>query len=113
MGEIYTKCSRTYCWLGCDLTALGDPFEFFRVMAHEGVQNSFTSEDLERPAIIFSSEWWTRIWTYQEAALPTTIQLVWGHYQLTWAVLLRSLEQYFSGLRARPSDQLGELNMGD
>lgn len=99
MRTIYSQCTKVLIWLGeirGDVPSSGveSVFEYFTSLqdSYNPVLPELTQsqERLEafRKALdsLHPSQcaWWTRIWTVQEAVLPSSADLVWGHTVRPW-----------------------------
>ncbi|KAG6358198.1 hypothetical protein INS49_014082 [Diaporthe citri] len=110
LGEIYSRCSTVYLWLGApessdDVYAESrpDPFAVLRQLASnchlselpgfEGGQGSgpitFQEDDAclaawEAFFLIATSPWFQRSWTVQETVLPRTAIAVVGHWRMSY-----------------------------
>lgn len=92
MGDIYSKASQVLVWLGS-----GSENEFKAIDMIEryaadselhwaAEENTFSFIHL---FIFLNNEWWSRIWTVQEAVLARRIIYQCGHRQLPHSVMLR------------------------
>lgn len=109
MGEIYSRCSTVYIWLGASLSPYSiicNPFRFiqhfadnkhysdvFKFLRTESGSISFQADDdftalWESFLLIAKSPWWTRIWTIQEAFLPGNSALCFGNWRSTFDTLI-------------------------
>lgn len=118
MRKIYTLCSRCLAWLGeikedLPLEDARAGFEIFEFLA-SAMQSKDAGEvplppawiddptAIERgtkalkPLLKRNNMWWNRIWTVQEAALPTHFSFVWGPLTLPWHVMKQAILMYQS-----------------
>ncbi|KAG4034683.1 hypothetical protein MFRU_002g00390 [Monilinia fructicola] len=109
MGEIYSKCSFVYIWLGAPSShdsIRGDPFQFIQHFSdnkhyHDLAgyyetspeQVAFTHNEefhdlWERFLQVVNSSWFTRAWTVQEVILPRESILCFGDWRSTFDTLI-------------------------
>ncbi|KAH7355494.1 heterokaryon incompatibility protein-domain-containing protein [Pyrenochaeta sp. MPI-SDFR-AT-0127] len=104
MRDIYRQCLRCIIWLGEISESLSNfsthdaeaVFEFLRTVAvaenspiHELptlFQDTIDGENARKAFSAFAmygNSWWTRIWTVQEAIIPMSADLIWGHLSIS------------------------------
>ncbi|KAH8759828.1 heterokaryon incompatibility protein-domain-containing protein [Diaporthe sp. PMI_573] len=101
MGRIYSQCSQCNVWMGplgetssldashaIDTVAwiagdMADPPAFLDDLS----QRRRAAEALN---VLVTNPWWTRIWTVQEAILPSRCFVYWGPCKLPWDQLERA-----------------------
>ncbi|KAF7910709.1 uncharacterized protein EAF01_002219 [Botrytis porri] len=102
LGEIYSRCSLVYRWLGAPpnhIPTTGDPFQWFQHFSdnkqhHEMAgyhkansvrirfeENSEFNDLWDRFLLIANSTWFTRVWTVQEAVLSPDHVLCYGNWR--------------------------------
>lgn len=101
MGQIYSHCTRCLVWLddpdsSITLDNAKGALEICAYMANKNLSkpSCFQSPDAMVGATralrsIGPQEhpWWHRVWTIQEAILPSSKTLIWGPLELDWGVL--------------------------
>ncbi|CAG8955494.1 hypothetical protein HYFRA_00010361 [Hymenoscyphus fraxineus] len=129
MRRIYKSCTTCLLWMGDireDIAVSGPEaaLDFFRYLAAvnqaadpdallipESMRSRANFETMMvalRSIMAAQGGWWTRVWTVQEAILPTNSTLVWGPLSIPWHVLTKATEAWKNGL---PSSS-HELNPG-
>jgi hypothetical protein len=107
MGQIYRGTKRCLIWMGeiqpdIELADAASALEFMTYMNDEAETRA---QHLHLPSCMASPEamvapmealrsigwgqnpWWERIWTLQEAVLPSKALVLWGSLSITWNVL--------------------------
>jgi hypothetical protein len=124
MSTIYTKCTRCIAWVGevRDDVPLEDAETAVQLLeymsaayysAHPddvpmppAVQTNFQAAIKALGGITFDeNDWWGRIWTVQEAALPDDVHLQWGPLEISWHVL-DTAQRAWSGVLPREFNDL-------
>ncbi|TGO86407.1 hypothetical protein BPOR_0306g00050 [Botrytis porri] len=122
LGEIYSRCSLVYIWLGAPpnhIPTTGDPFQWFQHFSdnkqhHEMAgyhkansvrirfeENSEFNDLWDRFLLIANSTWFTRVWTVQEAVLSPDHVLCYGNWR-------SSLDRLISARRSRKCHTFNE-----
>lgn len=120
MGQIYSHCTRCLVWLdepdsSITLDNAKGALEICAYMANRSLPtpSCFRSPDAVMGATralrsIGPQEhpWWHRVWTAQEAILPSSKTLIWGPLELDWEILdqlanikMNSRIQWISGTK--------------
>jgi hypothetical protein len=105
MRLIYKRCSQCLIWLGeitGDLFTVEDAkhaLDFLRIMANPQSELSLDIPLLSkggnvgervraafRAMTVDGNPWWTRIWTTQEAVLPSQASVLWGPFTVPWSL---------------------------
>ncbi|OSS52841.1 hypothetical protein B5807_02331 [Epicoccum nigrum] len=115
MGEIYSRCSSMYIWLGEPgaLSQACHPFSMFLHWAEdkhfyeypgfsrtgEGSEwvfseNAAYQQMYEEFVDVVSRPWWTRLWCVQEIALCPSAVIVLGTWRMPWAKVLRAKDNH-------------------
>lgn len=101
MRHIYSDCTRCLVWLGeldssITLDGAKGALEICKYLANRSPP---VPSCLQSPAAVLGAmraltsigpqehPWWHRIWTAQEAILPSSKTLIWGPLELHWEVL--------------------------
>ncbi|KAK8030064.1 heterokaryon incompatibility protein [Apiospora rasikravindrae] len=106
MRFIYSECTRVLLWMGeiANGIRLEDAEGVFAVIEYMEALGSRNGKSIRTPPKCMASEdlfraamralatisptrhpWWHRVWTVQEAILPSDAAFVWGPLTLTWA----------------------------
>ncbi|KAF7888693.1 uncharacterized protein EAF02_003234 [Botrytis sinoallii] len=109
LGEIYSRCSLVYVWLGAPpnhIPTTGDPFQLIRHFSdnkhyHELAgyykansgricfeENSEFHDLWDKFLLVGNSTWFTRVWTVQEAVLSPDPVLCYGSWRSTLETLI-------------------------
>ena len=108
MRRIYTQCSQCIIWLGLSDTSLHSPedahiaADTIAWIAGEGNMPPWHQDHrkLGRAAAavksLMSVSWWSRIWTVQEAVLPSRATVYWGPAKLPWELMQRAADRLIS-----------------
>jgi hypothetical protein len=113
MSTIYTKCSRCIAWLGevREGVPLADADAAVQLLKYMAVASRLRDPSSEPLPPMFpdrfgaatealkdiypgENEWWHRIWTVQEAALPEYVTLQWGQFEIPWSTLQQAREAW-------------------
>lgn len=114
MGFIYSKCNRGIIWMGEFANGVRpeDAEGAFAVFEHLALNE--IEANSERPRCIASKEsfeaamralatisiykgvWWNRVWTVQEAILPSDAVYVWGPLSLPWNTIVSATSTWVS-----------------
>ncbi|KAJ4301399.1 hypothetical protein N0V90_003491 [Kalmusia sp. IMI 367209] len=113
MSTIYTRCSNCIVWMGevkdgVPLEDVDAAIQLLQYMAR--ARRSRNPSSLPFPPALpdrfevaiealrgitkQEHQWWNRIWTVQEAALPEHVTLQWGQFQITWTDLQQVREAW-------------------
>ncbi|KAK1780216.1 heterokaryon incompatibility protein-domain-containing protein [Copromyces sp. CBS 386.78] len=57
----------------------------------------------------FRTPWWSRVWTVQEAALPSAATVYWGSCEISWHVLDMASEAVMAPVDGRRDGHVGDL----
>ncbi|EKG13739.1 Heterokaryon incompatibility [Macrophomina phaseolina MS6] len=131
MNQIYTNTTQCLIWLGeirpdIPLSDAVSALEIIRFMSENGTDGA---ADVAVPACLASAEavigpvkalqsialheneWWHRIWTLQEAVLPSKACVLWGPLIISWDALVRASNpnQYMHHLLAPHSNTMNAL----
>jgi hypothetical protein len=113
MSTIYTKCTRCIAWLGevQECVPLADADAAVQLLRYLAAARRAQDPHAEPLAPVVrdrfgaavealayigppQSQWWMRIWTVQEAALPENVVLQWGHFEMPWPTLQQASEAW-------------------
>ncbi|KAH8743709.1 heterokaryon incompatibility protein-domain-containing protein [Hyaloscypha sp. PMI_1271] len=104
MRSIYMNCSRCIIWLGelpeyasltiPDVMAVSEYLNFL-ANPHEQQYRQIPVLLLDNPSggkarnafqamMLHGNPWWSRVWTIQEAILPSSAAIVWGPVEIPW-----------------------------
>lgn len=101
MVHIYSHCTRCLVWLG-ELgsgNTLDDAKGALAICAYSADRSLPIPSCLQSPVVVLGAtralnsigpsehSWWHRVWTVQEAILPSSKRLLWGPLELDWEVL--------------------------
>lgn len=113
MRDIYRQCSRCIIWLGeieaeSERFNLNDAwlvFKFFKFAADADslelahlpalFQNSFRGERVRNAfeaVSMYSNPWWSRVWTLQEAVVPSSGLFVWGPLSMSFTTMVTAAQ---------------------
>lgn len=101
MGQIYSHCTRCLVWLDepDSSITLDNAKEALEICAHMANRTLRTPSCFRSPDSLMGAmralrsigpqehPWWHRVWTAQEAILPSSKTLIWGTLELDWEVL--------------------------
>ena len=106
MGKIYESCSQCTIWFGeiaehIELKHAEAAVELIKYLANEAVEpvalqsddDFFGAMNATETISVWSQPWWQRVWTLQEAVLPSRKVILWGPLTLMW----EHLDQYRGG----------------
>lgn len=119
MYRIYSQCQQCAIWLG----VLGDVDVFHARAAVDALcwfagsrrmpdwmDEDSTRDDAARAVKTFMNlPWWGRIWTVQEAILPSSATVYWGPCEIAWDLMRRAADSFFEGSPARDAPVPGEF----
>lgn len=105
MHRIYSQCQQCAIWLG----PLGDVDVFHARAAVDTLcwfaesrgKPDWMEDDLARNyaakalKILMNLPWWGRIWTVQEAILPSSATVYWGPCDISWDLMRRAADSFF------------------
>ncbi|KAF1964447.1 HET-domain-containing protein [Bimuria novae-zelandiae CBS 107.79] len=131
MSDIYTRCSRCIAWVG-EVKESVSPAEVdcaiqllqYMATASQAADPSSTPLPSAFPAGFEGAikalgtitpeqnEWWNRIWTVQEAALPEHVIFQWGSFEITWTVLEQAREAWVFNFPQPLENMLGQHPAG-
>jgi hypothetical protein len=115
MGEIYSRCSSMYIWLGEPslLSETRHPFSMFLHWAEDKHfyeypgfsrtedggewvfhENAAYQQMYEDFVDVVSRPWWTRLWCVQEIALCPSAVVVLGTWRMPWATVLEAKDNH-------------------
>lgn len=103
MGQIYSHCTRCLVWFDepDSSITLDDAKEALEICAHVANKSLPKPSCFQSPDAVMGAlralrsigpqehPWWHRVWTVQEAILPSSKTLIWGPLELDWDVLDR------------------------
>ncbi|KAI8631611.1 HET-domain-containing protein [Xylariaceae sp. FL1651] len=118
MHQIYSSCSQCAIWMGnidtADLAATETEalaaargaLDAIRILAGED-----TGPDLPTQLVtqhqhvqagkalkaLMSAQWWSRIWTVQEATSPRNLTVFWGPLSIPWSLVKKAAENLIGG----------------
>jgi hypothetical protein len=86
MREIYNKASRVLVWLGEDVNCKAEQaFDNITIIARPGSKIPYLEESWWRPiAAFYNCEWFSRLWVFQEIAVASSADLLWGDSMISW-----------------------------
>lgn len=109
MSVIYSKCSGCIAWMGeiRDDVSLADAVAATELLQYMATASPMDDPNRALPPPTFpnhfeaatkalktiswtENQWWGRIWTVQEAALPDHVTLQWGPLEINWKVLTQA-----------------------
>ncbi|KAI1773963.1 heterokaryon incompatibility protein-domain-containing protein [Hypoxylon cercidicola] len=109
MRQIYSKTKQCLIWFGeirsdiqlSDAQSALDVIRFFNDLAQDSppgisVYSSISEQTLPNTMKAFGSiashehPWWHRIWTLQEAILPSKACMIWGPLSISWETILNA-----------------------
>ncbi|EEU45330.1 uncharacterized protein NECHADRAFT_80908 [Fusarium vanettenii 77-13-4] len=105
MHRVYSQCHQCAIWLG----ALGDVDVFHARAAVDTLcwfagsrgKPDWMDDDSAREyaakalKILINLPWWSRIWTVQEAILPSSATVYWGPCEISWDLMRRAADSFF------------------
>ncbi|PVH84323.1 hypothetical protein DL98DRAFT_512693 [Cadophora sp. DSE1049] len=121
MREVYSNCHRCLIWMDeisesvrqSDAEAVLDVLSWMADRSLPVPPCTASSSAFEGPIHALSSigvgvhQWWDRVWTVQEAILPSTKVFLWGPFRLSWETLTKcSYVWTGTGLPAELSDMM-------
>ncbi|KAI0111149.1 HET-domain-containing protein [Nemania sp. FL0031] len=132
MHKIYSNCVQCNLWMGdIDASALGvteseaveaakGALDVVRILAgrdFEGRLPHLTTAEQEVQAgralkALMSTEWWSRIWTVQEATSPKNSTVLWGPLSVPWIIMRKAADKLIEG-DYPPLEQLRSWNIFD
>lgn len=139
MGEVYANAKRTLVWLGCDdqniaegaFAAIREAIVYFGVEFLAANQSLLEMEPFTKPypicmdrqrwvgvARLLNFQWFTRLWTVQEAAIAKECRMFWGPVSIniadalelcSWFTLRTDFHHVIASL-VRPVESLSTPN---
>lgn len=82
MGDLYSKAERVVIWIG--LGAPGTAEIFDQTGEGEDSRRPPDTRDSDAIRYLFSSPWWSRVWTVQELVLGNSVIVQCGKHSLSW-----------------------------
>ncbi|KAJ8131079.1 hypothetical protein O1611_g2543 [Lasiodiplodia mahajangana] len=130
MHKIYSNCVQCNLWLGdIDASTLGitEPealeaakgaLDVVRILAGQHFEARLphlttTAQQVQAGRALkalMSVEWWSRIWTVQEATSPKTSVVLWGPLSVSWSLMRKAAGKLIQG-EYPPQDQLYSWNI--
>jgi hypothetical protein len=87
MAEIYHHSDEVLIWIGPDKRGIAkSTFDLLRKtrFQFDSLRQTLSSSDWRRLIYFFASEWFRRVWIFQEAVLARSAYFCWGTEQIHW-----------------------------
>ncbi|KAL9045503.1 MAG: hypothetical protein Q9214_001459, partial [Letrouitia sp. 1 TL-2023] len=108
MGEVYRGAEKVIAWLGDDTDDVEHAFSVIKAMSdfpdlhfdprvpphHD--RAVLEPESIESLVQFLDRDWWKRVWTFQEMALASRLEIRFGHRTLTGEKLAAAHENFWS-----------------